>query len=167
MQRSLVSALLLAAVHPMARAADIVASFTLPSRVEITIVEAPLAGDVYPNCSRSGTGFVFRDYRPRTYVKSITGQYKGKTFTLDSTCMTDAWNGRPLEVKGVVRYFGGHCTIDHGTLFCSLRGIFADASESFVAEWSVTGTSGLRTVMSGSSDIIHLFMKNIDPPEYE
>jgi hypothetical protein len=111
--------------------------------------------------------FVFEDYQPRTYVKSITGQYKGKSFTLDSTCMTDAWNGRPLEVKGAVRYFGGQCTIEHGTLFCSLRGLFSDGGESFVAEWSVTGTSGIRTVMSSSSDIIDLFMKNIDPPEYE
>jgi len=81
--------------------------------------------------------------------------------------MADAWNGRSLEAPGVVRYFGGRCTVDGGTLYCALRGLFADGAETFVAEWVVTGGSNVRTVMSGSDDIVDLFMKHIDPPEYE
>ena len=143
------------------------ASLTLPSGVEITIVEAPVTGSYHPNCRRNGRPVQFEDYKPRTYVKKITGKYLGQTFTLDSSCMSDAWNGRPLEVPGVIRYFGGSCRILSDGLYCALRGIFADGAESFGAEWYLNKGRSIRTVLSGSKDVISLFQSQIDPPEYE
>jgi hypothetical protein len=45
--------------------------------------------------------------------------------------------------------------------------LFADAAESFVAEWRISNRTFVRTVFSGSDDIVSLFMKNIDPPEFD
>jgi hypothetical protein len=77
--------------------------------------------------------------------------------------MYDAWGGRPLEYKGTIRYFGGKCSDQKN---CQFRGIFSDGAGSFVAEWRIVGGVPTRTVLSGSDDIVHLFMKNIDPPEF-
>ena len=78
--------------------------------------------------------------------------------------MYDAWGARPLEVKGVVRYFGGKC---FDTKNCQLRGLFSDAAGSFVAEWQIVGGLPTRTILTSSSDVVHLFMNNIDPPVFE
>jgi hypothetical protein len=73
--------------------------------------------------------------------------------------MYDAWGKRPLEVKGIIRYFGGSCC---ATDFCVFRGIFSDGAYSFVAEWVVGGGIATRTVLTSSDDIMQLFTKNID-----
>jgi hypothetical protein len=159
----------LAANHN-ALAKNTVSSFTLPSGVEIKIVEAPLKGRKLPNCMRLGKAVEYKDqdYRPKTYVKSISGRYSGHTFSLDSSCMTDAWGERPLEYPGSTRYFGGRCMVVKEKLYCKLRGIFADGSESFVVEWYVSGGAfGHQTVTSSSGDIMGLFFEHIDPPEEE
>jgi hypothetical protein len=78
--------------------------------------------------------------------------------------MYNAWGSRPLEFIGSVRYFGGKC-VDAKN--CSFRGLFSDAGGSFVAEWRVINGVSTRTVLTDSSDVVSLFMKNIDPPEYE
>jgi hypothetical protein len=146
----------------VARSKDSVYEFTLPSGLDIRIVEAPLTSSTHPNCRRNGRPVKFMEYRPRTYVKDISVAHAGKRIHLDSTCMTDAWNGRPLEHKGSIRYFGGTCEGDGESRFCVLRGVFADASESFVAEWTVSGSTSSRTVLSSSIDILDLFFRNID-----
>lgn len=75
--------------------------------------------------------------------------------------MYDAWGNRPLEVKGAIRYFGGRCS---DVKNCEFRGIFSDGVGTFVAEWRVVDGVPIRDVLTDSSDIIDLFMHNIDPP---
>lgn len=136
---------------------------TLPSGVKITIIEGRVIGSKLPNCRVNGKSVTLGEHRPATYVKHMYGEFNGKRFTLDASCMTDAWNGRPLEVPGTIRYFGGKCSNYKSGLSCTLRGVFADASETFVAEWIVVAGNSTRTVLSNSQDVISLFMKNIDP----
>jgi hypothetical protein len=78
--------------------------------------------------------------------------------------MYNAWGSRPLEHKGTVRYFGGKCFDAHN---CQFRGLFSDAAGSFVAEWRIVSDQATRTVLTDSNDVMHLFIANIDPPEYE
>ena len=101
---------------------------------------------------------------PKTYVKRITVSYHGRSWLLDSSCMFDAWGERPLQIEGVIRYFGGKCDQDGN---CAFRGLFSDGAASFAAEWSISHGVTKRTVLSGSDDLKSLFMKNIDPPSYD
>lgn len=157
----------LVAHSSIASAADQTYNFELPSKIKITIVEAPYAERPASACPGAGAAQRADSYRPKTYVKSTRAFFQGQTIRFDVTCMTDAWNGRPLRHEGVVRYFGGWCKLYDKKPYCGFRGIFADGCESFAAEWYANGNVAKRTVLSGSSDIIDLFMKNIDPPEYE
>lgn len=168
MRQAVLLALLgFAAVAKASDGKETMARFTLPSGVTVTIVEAPVSGATLPNCKVDGRLVHLSDYRPSTYVRRITAEYKSKRFNLDSTCMSDAWNGRPLVVKGAIRYFGGGCRTSSVGLYCAFRGVFADGSEAFAAEWNVASGRSHRTVFSSSHDIISLFGKNIDPPGYE
>lgn len=163
----------LLALVPMAFA-DSTAAFTLPSGVAVRIVEAPFEVSKFKvqGCSEQASGcringrvpFGVAFGYPQTYVKSITASFKGRTYSLDPTQMYNAWGGRPLEIKGSVRYFGGRC-VDAKN--CSFRGLFSDAGGSFVAEWRVIDSVSIRTVLTESNDVVNLFMKNIDPPEYQ
>jgi hypothetical protein len=54
-----------------------------------------------------------------------------------------------------------------GAVSDASRHLFADAAESFVAEWRIINGTFVTTSLSGSDDIISLFMKNIDPPEFD
>ena len=85
-------------------------------------------------------------------------------YSLDVSGMYNVWNGRPLEVKGMIRYFGGSCWNSRN---CRFRGLFSDAGGAFVAEWAITDGKEVRTVLSDSPDVIELFRKNIDPPVAE
>ena len=147
-------------------AADQTYNFVLPSKVKITIVEAPYEKRPASACPGSNSEPKAGDYRPKTYVKSISALFQGQTIRFDVTCMTDAWNGRPLQHEGVVRYFGGWCDLYDKKPYCAFRGVFSDGGESFVAEWYANGNVAKRTVFSRSSDVINLFMKNVDPPKY-
>jgi len=144
--------------------AETTATFTLPSGVAVRIVEAPFKLSREADCRINGRRVPWGPgvSLPKTYVKSITVSFRGRSYELDASCMYDAWGGRPLEVPGVIRYFGGKCS-DVKT--CQFRGVFSDASEAFVAEWSIANGVAVRTVLSSSNDIVNLFMKNIDPPE--
>ena len=154
--------------------ADTTALFTLPSGVKVQIIEAPFDPSRFKVEGCSGTSEVCRiDGHvpfgtafglPRTYVKSIIISFQGHSYSLDVSDMYNAWGSRPLEYKGVIRYFGGKC---FDLRNCQFRGLFSDAAASFVAEWGIINGIALRTVLTGSDDVIDLFMKNIDPPEYE
>lgn len=157
----------LLAQSPNASAADQVYKFELPSKVKITIVEAPYAERPASSCPGAGAAQTADNYQPKTYVKSMRAFFQGQTIRFDVSCMTDAWNGRPLRRERGVRYFGGWCKLFDKRPYCGFRGVFADGGESFAAEWYANGSVAKRTVFSGSSDVIELFMKNIDPPEYE
>jgi hypothetical protein len=78
--------------------------------------------------------------------------------------MYDAWGSRPLEIKGVIRYFGGNCRDEKN---CQFRGLFSDAAGSFVAEWFIVDGRPMRTVLTDTNDIVNFFSKNIDPPVFE
>jgi hypothetical protein len=147
-------------------------TFSLPSGARVAIVELPFAKDSFhvTGCANGGPclingqipfGIAFG--LPMTYVKSITVSYRGESYELDASNMFNAWGDRPLIVKGAIRYFGGRCAdVKH----CEFRGIFSDGAGTFVAQWRIVDGKEFRDVLTDSSDIIDLFMHNIDPPEY-
>lgn len=148
-------------------------AFTLPSGVRIEIVEAAFhktsfsifgCGANDPVCLINGQVPFGTDLElPKTYVRGITASYRGRSYSLDATNMYNAWGERPLAIKGI-RYFGGKC---FDTKNCEFRGIFSDAAGSFVAEWRIVGGVSVRTVLTNSSDVVNLFIRHIDPPDYE
>jgi hypothetical protein len=150
------------------------ATFTLPSGVNVKIIEAPFEKKFFKisGCTESSATCRINGHvpfgvdfdLPETYVKSISVSYRGQSYSLDASDMYNAWGNRPLEYKGVIRYFGGKC---FDTKNCQFRGLFSDAAGSFVAEWAIVDGLSIRTVLSGSGDIVDLFMKHIDPPEFE
>jgi len=155
-------------------AADKTSTFTLPSGVKVTIVEVPFEKSLFKieGCSDRDSVCRINGHAPfgvafglpKTYVKSITVSFKGRSNSLDASDMYNAWGSRPLEHPGSIRYFGGKC-FDNGN--CQLRGLFSDGAGTFVAEWAIVNGLSIRTVLTGSDDVVNLFMKNIDPPEYE
>lgn len=154
--------------------ADEIKEFKLNSGITVSIEEAPFnpQGHEIVNCEGSeipclidgsfpyGANFSL----PSTYLKKLVISFEGKSHSLDTSHMFNAWGNRPLEVKGVIRYLGGHC---YDSEHCALRGLFSDAAGSYVAEWVVINGVSSRTVLTSSDDVVHLFMKNIDPPVYE
>jgi len=167
---ALVAALLDGAPAAFSKNAD----FVLPSGVRIEIVEAPFKKDAFKvsGCNADSKGCLINgripfgnaEDLPKTYVKSIRATYQGRTHSLDASDMYDAWGDRPLEEKGVVRYFGGKC---FSPGHCQFRGLFSDAGGAFVAEWQIVNGVSFRTVLTDSGDIVSLFISEIDPPEYE
>lgn len=168
-------AILVAACTVLASGNTYAASmFTLPSGVRVEIVESPFqkskfevfgCGDSSSACRINGHvpyGVAFG--LPKTYVKAITVSYQGHSYSLDSSDMYDAWGERPLKVKDVIRYFGGKCS---DVKNCEFRGVFSDGAGTFVAEWLIVDGMPIRDVLTDSSDVIDLFMHNIDPPETE
>lgn len=168
---TVVQALLIAISSALPRAAT-ESNFTLPSGVKVEIAEAPFdkQSESISGCTESKAicvigkhiawGALFEP--PKTYVKSISIRYKGKTYSLDTSDMYNAWGGRPLEYKNVIRYFGGQCSDPDN---CQFRGLFSDAAGTFVAEWKIIDGTPVRTVLSNSVDIVNLFKKDIDPPD--
>ncbi|MGD0663104.1 MAG: hypothetical protein ABSD38_34075 [Syntrophorhabdales bacterium] len=143
---------------------DSVSKFVLPSGIEVRIVEASCKG-AGTACQTKGivAEGVFVGEIPLTYLKEIAITHKGRIYQLDTSGMFNAWGNRPLEYPGVVRYFGGHC--DEKT--CVIRGLFADAALTYVAEWVVVDGVPARTVLTGSQDVVDVFMKNIDGVEFD
>jgi len=154
--------------------ADTVAQFVLPSGVTVRIVEAAFTRAEFKvqGCVNDATVCLINGHvpmgtaltLPKTYVKEIVVTYRGVSHSLDGSNMFDAWGKRPLEYRGAIRYFGGNC---YDSQNCQFRGLFSDAGGSFVAEWRVENGVATRTVLTDSSDVMNLFMKNIDPPTYE
>ncbi len=142
------------------------ANFILPSGVEVRITEVPYKKSKDSECKMNGRLVLFPSGAPlpKTYVKSIKINFKGRWYALDGSCMYDAWGGRPLEVPGFIRYFGGKC---FDVMNCQFRGVFSDGVGTFAAEWRVVNGIPIRTVITASNDVIQLFIKNIDPPESE
>lgn len=153
--------------------ADQTATFTLPSGVNVDILESEFEKSLFKveGCSQPDPICRINDQipmgvasgLPRTYIKSITISFKGQSYSLDVSSMYNGWGSHPLEYPGVIRYFGGQCV---DTKFCQFRGIFSDGAGSFVAEWKIIGGKSVRTVLTDSDDVVGLFMKNIDPPEF-
>jgi hypothetical protein len=148
--------------------------FTLPSGVRVEIIESPFQkGSIeLADCGKPGKACRINGHLafgvafglPKTYVKSISVSFKGQSYALDSSDMFNAWGSRPLAASGVVRYFGGQCSDAKN---CEFRGIFSDGAGTFVAEWRIVDGIPMRDLLTDSSDIIDLFMHNIDPPVNE
>ena len=151
-----------------------VSTFTLPSGVQIKIVEKPFSkslfkisscGDYRPACRINGrAAFGAVDEIPKTFVSMISVLYQGHSYLLDSSGMYNAWGRRTFETKGGARYFGGWC---YNANYCQFRGLFSDGGGSFAAEWQVVNGVSTRTVLTYSFDVVKLFMEYIDPPKYE
>ena len=171
-------ATLLGCLFSTSALADTTSTFTLPSDVDVTIVESVFDKEMFnvERCSpnRWGSGSIGRingrvpygiDINvPETYVKSITISYQGAAYELDVTDMYNAWGDRPLQYPGGVRYFGGKCFDKKHYQF---RGLFSDAAGAFVAEWRIVDAVAIRTVLTFSDDVVHLFGEYMDPPEYD
>lgn len=155
-------------------AADSDTAFTLPSGVGVHIIEAPFENSKFTSDGCTGTDVGCRinghvpfgtDFDlPKTYVKSISITFQKKTYLLDVSDMYDAWGSRPLEQKGVIRYFGGQCFDENN---CQVRGLFSDAAGSFVAEWKIINGVPVRTILTNSNDVVNLFHEHIDPPTFD
>ena len=149
-------------------------TFMLPSGVEVKIIEEKFSVSDFDveGCGNSDTSCLINGNLPygtafglpKSYLKELTVTYNGRSHKLDTSNMYNAWGSRPLEYKGVIRYFGGNCYDKDN---CQFRGLFSDAAGSYVAEWKIIYGKSYRTVLTGSGDIINLFMENIDPPIYE
>lgn len=173
-QRRLLAAIVGGLICHTAAFADTTATFTLPSGVAVRIVEAPFNASLFKiqGCKDADSGCLVNgrvpfgtDFGlPKTYVKSITVAFKGQSYSLGVSDMYNAWGGRPLEVPGAVRYFGGQC---FDAKNCRFRGLFSDAAGAFVAEWLVVNGRSIRTVLSDSGDIVRLFTEHIDPPVFD
>jgi hypothetical protein len=152
--------------------ADTTSTFTLPSGVEVKIVEATFKKSLFKivGCSDKDTVCSINGHLPfgtsfglpKTYLKKLSISFKGKSYLLDVSNMYNAWGSRPLEYPGKIRYFGGKCSDNSN---CQFRGLFSDAAGSFVAEWRIVNGRQVRTVLTDSDDIVNLFIDHIDPPE--
>lgn len=171
----LVLCLLVVPLTVFADGKESTSTFTLPSGVEVKIVEAAFSKIMYkvePCKDKERTGCVINGKHPhgtastmpKTFLKELTITYKGKSYQLDTSSMFNAWGSRPVEYPGSVRYFGGFCYDENN---CAVRGLFADGSATYVAEWVIDGGRPERTVLTESSDVVDLFMKHIDPPKFE
>jgi hypothetical protein len=153
--------------------ADQTISFLLPSGVQVEIVEKPFQKSLFKITGCDGRTTCLINGRvpfgidvelPKTFVSKINISYRSSVYSLDSSDMYNAWGNRPLEVKEGIRYFGGKC---FDAKNCQFRGLFSDAAGSFVAEWKIVDGVSIRTVLTDSNDVTGLFLKYIDPPEYE
>lgn len=143
--------------------ADGLVNFTLPSGVAVELVEQTFVKSQFKvegcngqeqECVINGSIPFGTDLNlPKSYVKSIKVSFQGKTYSLNSEGMYNAWGKRPLEYPGAVRYFGGKCFDSQN---CQFRGLFSDAAGSFVAEWRVVNGVSTRTVLTDSNDVINL-----------
>lgn len=157
-----------------AATADSVSKFSLPSGVEVKIIEAPFQKSLFKieGCSEQDSVCLINGHiifgvafgLPKTYLKNIIVSFRGQSYSLDVSDMYNAWGSRPLEYKGTIRYFGGKC---FDAKHCQFRGLFSDAAGSYVAEWIVVNGKSIRTVLTSSNDVVSLFMKNIDPPSFD
>lgn len=171
---AVVVALLVSAKGVVAEGAEGSRKFTLPSGVEVTLLEAPFRAGQFrvSGCKDEGPACLINGHipfgrtanLPRTYVSSLTISFGGRTYALNASDMYDAWGERPLEYPGKVRYFGGRCEDARN---CQVRGLFSDASGTFVGEWRVVDGVPIRTVLTDSNDVVSLFMTHIDPPAFE
>lgn len=158
-----------AAIQP-----NVVARLSLPSGIEVQIEEAPCdpgvalseAGATSGKPCEAGKGVAFgvRGPLPKTMVKRIAVAVGNRTYELDSSGMYDAWGERPLSHPNIVRYLGGWC---HDASNCQVRGVFSDGAASFAAEWRVVDGRQFRTVLTDCSDVVDLFLRNIDPPRFD
>ena len=154
--------------------ADTSAAFNLPSGVRIEIIESNFQSKLFniSGCLEQDKVCLINGHipfgvdvgLPKTYVKSITVSYHNQFYSLDISDMYNAWGTRPLEHKDKIRYFGGKCFDEKN---CQFRGLFSDAAGSFVAEWRIVSGLPVRTVLTTSKDVVSLFIKNIDPPEFD
>ncbi|GAA0588611.1 hypothetical protein [Rhizomicrobium electricum] len=102
---------------------------------------------------------------PKTYVFRIAVNVKGHHYVLPSDGMYDAWGANRSEnVQTKVRHFGGHCDTPTN---CVFRGVFSDASETYVVEWKIADGIAERTVFTGDEEIVNLVMDHIDGPVTE
>lgn len=165
---------LLSCLISIAAWSDATSTFTLPGDVGVAIVESVFDKEMFniEKCS-SGNSICRINGRfpygvdidfPKTYMKSITVSFQGASYALEVADMYNAWGNRPLVYPGAVRYFGGRCFDKRN---CQFRGLFSDAAGSYVAEWLVVDAVAIRTVLTSSSDVVSLFKKNIDPPEFD
>jgi hypothetical protein len=102
---------------------------------------------------------------PKTYVFRITATVKGHRYVLPSDGMYDAWgSNRSENPQSKVRHFGGQC---YSPANCVFRGVFSDASETYVVQWEIADGIAERTVFTGDNEIVNLIVDHIDGSKEE
>ncbi len=98
---------------------------------------------------------------PKTYVKSIVLKVGQKKYCLDSRYMYNAWGKR---VNKKIKYLGTHFYDQNNGV---VRGVFSDASGTFVVQWQITNGIAFREVLTSDNEVVNLFLEHIDPPVYD
>jgi len=148
-------------------------TYKLKENISITIIEKPFNESEWDitYCEKSKhiclingkRPYGFESAKPKHYMHSLIATVEGVKFTLDSSNMFNAWGDRPHEYPGTVKYFDGVCQTKN---WCTFRGLFSDGAGSFVAEWQIRQGIPERTIITTSSDVVHLFIKSISPSVY-
>lgn len=122
-------------------------------------------GDVPFGVSDPRPGFA----NPYSYLKKLTLQINGKSYDLESANMYNAWGNRLMNYAAprahqAETHMSAHC---YDAENCTLRGVFSDAGGAYIAEWQIRTGKAVRTVLTGSSDLVHQFLgKGINPPVF-
>jgi hypothetical protein len=107
---------------------------------------------------------------PHSYLAKLTLRVKGKTYDLDTSNMYNAWGNEAMDydAPGTAKageHMAAHC-YDPNT--CILRGVFADAGGTYVAEWRIQNGKPFRSILSDANDLINFFLKGgVNPPVFE
>jgi hypothetical protein len=144
----------------------------LSGGIRIEIVEVPFVADAHKivgcrgssHCTIDGAPpFGSQSEVPSVIMERISVFVNGREYLLPIENMYDAWGAARGSQDEHTRYrhFGGSC---YSATFCTFRGVFSDGASCFAAQWEIIEGQPQRTVFTGSSDILDLFQKNIDPP---
>lgn len=101
---------------------------------------------------------------PASYLSGLTLNVADRQYDLETTHMYNPMTNRKQGEGDNMQYFVVVCV---DAINCTVRGIFADAGASYVAEWLIVDGVSLRTILSPSADVVEAFVDNIVPPDFE
>lgn len=104
------------------------------------------------------------DTLPESYLAGLTLKVADEQYDLETSHMYNPMLDKRSTGEDDIQYFSVICL---NAINCTIRGIFAEAGDFYVAEWVIVEGKPLRTVLSPSSDVVEAFIDNIAPPAYE
>ena len=101
---------------------------------------------------------------PRSHLVELRLRYRDIEYKLETLHMYESRSNKKSKSKSNVQYFYANC---FDAKNCLVRGLFSDAAGSYVAEWKIVDGIALRSILTSTRDIVHKFIKNINPPVYD